>query len=71
MDSKNLLLAAALSGLALTLQANDTAKTKAPTAEAQAVEGQCLELIHAKELRHVIVKKIAVPVQIAAKERAG
>jgi hypothetical protein len=41
MDSKNLLLAAALSGLALTVSAADT-KTATPAAkDAQAVEGQC------------------------------
>lgn len=42
MDSKNLLLAAALSGLALTASAADTAKTTAPAKDAQAVEGKCM-----------------------------
>lgn len=41
MDSRNLLLAAALSGLALTVQANDAAKAKTLNAEATAIEGQC------------------------------
>lgn len=40
MDSKNLLLAAAFTGLAMTATANDAAKTAAPK-EAKAVEGQC------------------------------
>lgn len=43
MDSKNLLLAAALSGLALTASANEATKTpaEAATKEAKAVEGKC------------------------------
>ncbi len=41
MDSKNLLLAAALSGLALTATAGEAAKTAAPVKEAKVVEGQC------------------------------
>ncbi|MGZ3788546.1 MAG: BufA2 family periplasmic bufferin-type metallophore [Bacteriovorax sp.] len=41
MDSRNLLLAAALSGLALTVSASESVKTPAPTKEAKAVEGQC------------------------------
>ena len=40
MDSKNLLLAAALSGLALTATANEASKD-APK-EAKAVEGKCI-----------------------------
>ncbi len=43
MDSKNLLLAAAFSGLALTASANDAKKadTKEPVKEAKEVMGQC------------------------------
>lgn len=41
MDSKNLLLAAAISGLAMTASANEAAKTAAPAKEAKAVEGKC------------------------------
>jgi len=43
MDSKNLLLAAAFSGLALTATANDAAKTPAKDSpkEAKEVMGQC------------------------------
>ena len=41
MVSKNLLLAAALSGLAFAATAEDAAKTVAPAKDAKAVEGQC------------------------------
>ncbi|MBC7538171.1 MAG: hypothetical protein H7281_05080 [Bacteriovorax sp.] len=41
MDSRNLLLAAALSGLALTATANDAAIAAAPVKEAKTIEGQC------------------------------
>jgi hypothetical protein len=41
MDSRNLLLAAALAGLALTATANDATKSAAPAKEVKAVEGQC------------------------------
>ena len=41
MDSKKILLAAALSGLAMTANANEASKTKSPNNEAQAMEGQC------------------------------
>jgi hypothetical protein len=41
VDSRNLLLAAALSGLALSATAADVAKAVAPQKEAKAVEGQC------------------------------
>ncbi|MDD4973536.1 MAG: hypothetical protein PHY93_04255 [Bacteriovorax sp.] len=41
MDSRNLLLAAALSGLALSATAADVAKAVAPQQEAKAIEGQC------------------------------
>lgn len=41
MDTRNLLLAAALSGLAFAASANEAAKTTTPTKEATAVEGQC------------------------------
>lgn len=41
MDTKNLLLAAALSGLAFAATADEAAKTKTPTKEATSVEGQC------------------------------
>lgn len=40
MDSKNLLLAAAFSGLALTATANDAKNAEAPK-EAKSVEGKC------------------------------
>lgn len=42
MDSKNLLLAAALSGLALTASANDAAKKAEAPKEAKEVEGKCM-----------------------------
>lgn len=41
MDSKNLLLAAAFSGLAFAATASETAKTAAPAKAVAAVEGQC------------------------------
>jgi hypothetical protein len=41
MDSRNLLLAAALSGLAMTATAADAAKSVTPAKDAQAIEGQC------------------------------
>ena len=41
MDSRNLLLAAALSGLAFSACADDVAKSNAPQKEAKVVEGQC------------------------------
>lgn len=41
MDSKNLLLAAALSGLAFAASANETAKGLTSAKEATAIEGQC------------------------------
>lgn len=41
MNSRNLLLAAALSGLALTATAEDAAKAAAPKSDAKAIEGQC------------------------------
>ena len=41
MQTKNLLLAAALSGLALASMANETAKPAASAKEAKEVSGQC------------------------------
>ena len=41
MDSKNLLFAAALAGLAMSATAQDAAKAAAPQKDAKAVEGQC------------------------------
>lgn len=41
MDTKNLFLAAALSGLAMSSMANEAAKTAAPTKEEKSQEGQC------------------------------
>ncbi len=41
MDSKNLFLIAALSGLAIAASASDAVKTQAPAKEASSVEGQC------------------------------
>ncbi|RPJ73492.1 MAG: hypothetical protein EHM20_12140 [Alphaproteobacteria bacterium] len=41
MDSKNLLLVAALSGLAFAASAKDAPKTSAPIKEATSIEGEC------------------------------